>query len=76
MNDERHRVRAFVEMWARRVLTISGCLVIWLFLLALFPFLLIGGAIIDLARGQLSRNIESPIRHRRTWVHHPKGLVV
>lgn len=52
MNDEPNRVRSFAEVWARRALTISGCLLIWLLLLALFPLLLIAGAIIDLGRGR------------------------
>jgi len=51
MSDEPNRVRSFVEVWARRVLTISGCVLIWLVLLAAFPLLLIAGATIDLARG-------------------------
>lgn len=50
MRDEPNRVRSFLEVWARRVLTISGCVLIWLVLLAAFPLLLIAGAIVDLAR--------------------------
>lgn len=49
MSDEPNRVRSFVEVWVRRVLTISGCVLIWLVLLAEFPLLFIAGAIIDLA---------------------------
>jgi 1-acyl-sn-glycerol-3-phosphate acyltransferase len=51
MSDDPNRVRSFVEVWVRRVLTIPGCVLIWLALLAVFPLLLIAGAIIDLARG-------------------------
>ena len=51
MSDEPNRVRSFVEVWVRRVLTISGCVLIWLVLVATFPVLLIAGAIVDLARG-------------------------
>lgn len=51
MNDEPNRLRSFVEVWARRALTISGCLLIWLLLLAFFPLLLVAGAIIDVWRG-------------------------
>jgi 1-acyl-sn-glycerol-3-phosphate acyltransferase len=51
MNDEPNRVRSFVGVWARRALTISGCLLIWLLLIAFFPLLLVAGAIIDLWRG-------------------------
>ena len=51
MNEEPNRIQSFVEVWARRALTISGCLLIWLFLLASFPLLLICGAIIDVIRG-------------------------
>jgi 1-acyl-sn-glycerol-3-phosphate acyltransferase len=52
MNDEAQTVGFIVEVWARRALTISCCFVIWLSLLISFPVLLIGGAIIDLFRGQ------------------------
>lgn len=52
MNDEPNSVRSFVEEWACRALTISGCLLIWVLLLALFPLLLIAGSIIDLWRGR------------------------
>lgn len=55
MSDEPNRVRSFVEVWVRRVLTISGCVLIWLVLLATFPLLLIAGAIIDLARGNVAQ---------------------
>jgi 1-acyl-sn-glycerol-3-phosphate acyltransferase len=51
MMDDRIPVRSFVEVWVRRSLTISGCVLIWLILLILFPLLLICGTIIDLARG-------------------------
>src|SRR5712691_8957537 len=51
MSDQPNRVRSFVEVWIRRVLTIPGCVLIWLVLLAVFPLLLIAGAIIDLALG-------------------------
>jgi len=51
MSDEPNRVRSFVEVWTRRVLTISGCVLIWLVLLPGVPLLLIAGAIIDLALG-------------------------
>ncbi|HSO75268.1 MAG TPA: 1-acyl-sn-glycerol-3-phosphate acyltransferase, partial [Blastocatellia bacterium] len=51
MNDEAHKVGLFIEVWARRTLTISGCFLIWMVLLALFPLLLIAGAIIDFWRG-------------------------
>jgi 1-acyl-sn-glycerol-3-phosphate acyltransferase len=49
--NEPNRVWSFVEVWTRRVLTIPGCVLIWLVLLAGFPLLLIAGAIIDLALG-------------------------
>ena len=49
--NEPNRVRSFVAVWTRRVLTISGCVLIWLALLPGFPLLLIAGAMIDLARG-------------------------
>ena len=51
MNDETISVRTFVETWTRRALTISGCVLIWLVLLALFPLILVAGAIVDLSRG-------------------------
>ena len=51
MNDEARHVASFFEVWGRRTLTISGCLLIWLFLLTSFPLMLIAGAIIDLSRG-------------------------
>ena len=51
MSDEPNRVRSFVGVWARRVLTISGCVLIWLVLVTTFPLLLIAGAIVDLAGG-------------------------
>lgn len=51
MSDEAQHVPSFVEVWGRRTLTISCCLLIWLLLLAGFPLLLIAGAIIDLSRG-------------------------
>jgi 1-acyl-sn-glycerol-3-phosphate acyltransferase len=51
MSDEPHPVRHFVEVWVRRLLTITGCVVIWLLLVAMFPWLLIAGGIADLARG-------------------------
>lgn len=53
MSDEPNRVRSFAEVWVRRILTISGCLLIWLVLLATFPLLLIAGAIIDLTRSSV-----------------------
>jgi 1-acyl-sn-glycerol-3-phosphate acyltransferase len=52
MSDEPNRFRSLFEVWVRRVLTISGCVLIWLVLLAAFPLLLVAGAIIDLARGR------------------------
>lgn len=51
MNDETNRARSFLERWTRRALTISICFLFWLALVALFPLLLIAGAIIDLLRG-------------------------
>jgi 1-acyl-sn-glycerol-3-phosphate acyltransferase len=51
MNDEAQHVASFVEVWSRRALTISCCLLIWLLLMAAFPLLVIAGAIIDLSRG-------------------------
>ena len=51
MSDQPNRVRSFFKVWARRVLTISGCVFIWLVLLAGFPLLLIAGVIIDAALG-------------------------
>lgn len=53
MNDEPNRMRSLVEVWARRVLTIAGCVLIWLVLLTSFPILLIAGAIVDLAQGSV-----------------------
>ncbi len=51
MSDEPNRVRSFVEVWVRRMLTITGCILIWLLLLSTFPCLVIAGAIVDLTRG-------------------------
>lgn len=51
MNDEPHRVQPLVEVWIRRLLTITGYVLIWLLLLAMFPWLIIAGGIADLARG-------------------------
>jgi 1-acyl-sn-glycerol-3-phosphate acyltransferase len=51
MNDEAQHVASLVEVWGRRTLTISCCLLIWLLLLAGFPLLLVAGGIIDLSRG-------------------------
>jgi 1-acyl-sn-glycerol-3-phosphate acyltransferase len=51
MNDDAQHVTSFVEVWGRRALTISCCLLIWLLLMAAFPLLLIAGAVIDLVRG-------------------------
>ena len=51
MNDDAEHVTSFVEVWGRRALTISCCLLIWLLLMAAFPLLLIAGAVIDLVRG-------------------------
>lgn len=49
MNDEARHVASFVEVWSRRALTVSCCLVLWLLLVAAFPVLLVAGAIIDLS---------------------------
>lgn len=68
MSDESHRVRSFVEVWVRRVLTISGCVLIWLVLGATFPLLLIAGAIIDLARGSIAQAAGLGTGHERMWV--------
>ena len=51
MSDDAQHVASFVEVWGRRALTISCCLLIWLLLMAAFPLLLIAGAVIDLVRG-------------------------
>ncbi|MEK6303242.1 MAG: lysophospholipid acyltransferase family protein [Acidobacteriota bacterium] len=51
MNDEAQRIGSLAEVWGRRTLTITGCLLIWLLLVAAFPLLLIVGALVDLARG-------------------------
>lgn len=51
MNNEADYVGPFLEIWGRRTLTISCCLLIWLLLLAAFPLLLIAGVVIDLSRG-------------------------
>lgn len=68
MSDEPNRVRSFVEVWVRRVLTISGCVLIWLMLLATFPLLLIAGAIADLARGRVAQAASLRTGHERMWV--------
>jgi 1-acyl-sn-glycerol-3-phosphate acyltransferase len=52
MNNDADYVAPLLEVWGRRTLTISGCLLIWLFLLTSFPLMLIAGAIIDLSRGR------------------------
>jgi len=68
MSDEPNRVQSFVEVWVRRVLTISGCVVIWLVLLAAFPLLFIVGAIIDLARGSVAQAASLRTGREQMWV--------
>lgn len=51
MSDEPNRIRSLVEVWVRRVVTISVCSLIWLLLLAALPVLFIAGLIVDFARG-------------------------
>lgn len=68
MSDEPNRVQSFVEVWVRRVLTISGCVVIWLMLLAAFPLLFIVGAIIDLARGSVAQAASLRTGRKQMWV--------
>jgi hypothetical protein len=52
MNEEADRASSCVQTWARRTITISGCIIIWLLLLIAFPVLLLAGAVIDFARGR------------------------
>ena len=66
MSDEPHGIRSFVEVWLRRVLTISSCVVIWLALLVSFPLLVGIGTVIDLARAA-KWSIYSPGR-KQTWI--------
>ncbi len=68
MSDEPNRIRSFVEVWGRRVLTISGCVLIWLVLLVAFPLLLIAGAIIDLARGRVAQAASLRTGHGQVWI--------
>jgi len=68
MSEEPNRIRSFVEVWARRVLTISGCVLIWLVLLATFPLLLVAGAIVDLVRSSESPAGSLRTGHERPWV--------
>ncbi len=68
MSAEPNRVRVFIEVWVRRVLTISGCLLIWLVLLATFPLLFAASAIIDLVRAKVERAADVPTGYRQAWV--------
>jgi len=68
MSDEPNRARSFVEVWVRRALTISGCVLIWLVLLAAFPLLLIAGLIIDLARGSVAQAASARTGHGQVWI--------
>lgn len=67
MADEPNRMRSFVEVWVRRTLTISGCVLIWLVLLVAFPLLLIAGTITDLGRGRQEPS-GSLIRREQPWI--------
>jgi|SRR5215813_2978045 len=51
MNEEPHFSSSFLQTWARRTITISGCVLIWLLLVIAFPLLLVTGVVIDVARG-------------------------
>ncbi|HZM86557.1 MAG TPA: 1-acyl-sn-glycerol-3-phosphate acyltransferase [Blastocatellia bacterium] len=68
MSEESKRLRSFVDVWVRRAITISGCVLIWLLLLGAFPLLLIAGAIIDLARGGVAQKAASRVQSRWTWI--------
>jgi 1-acyl-sn-glycerol-3-phosphate acyltransferase len=68
MSDEPNRVGSFVEVWGRRVLTISSCVLMWLVLLATFPVLLIAGAVIDLVRGDIRQSSGLRTGEGRVWV--------
>lgn len=68
MTDEPKRIRSFVEVWVRRTLTISGCVLIWLVLLAALPLLLITGTITDLTRARGEQAGGSRIRREQTWI--------
>jgi 1-acyl-sn-glycerol-3-phosphate acyltransferase len=68
MSDEPNRIRSFVEVWVRRVATISACLLIWIVLFAAFPLLLLAGAIIDLARGSVAQAAGLRTGREQTWI--------
>ena len=50
MNEE-NPPSSFIQTWARRSVTITVCILLWLLFLAAFPVLLVLGALIDLVRG-------------------------
>ena len=50
MNEE-YPSSSFIQTWARRSITITACILLWLLLLAAFPVLLALGALVDLVRG-------------------------
>jgi 1-acyl-sn-glycerol-3-phosphate acyltransferase len=68
MSDEPNRNRSFVEVWMRRAATISGCVLIWLLLLAAFPLLLIAGPITDLVRVPGARARGPRIKRDQPWI--------
>jgi len=49
MNEE-NPSSSFIQTWARRAITITFCVLLWLLLIAGFPVLLVLGALIDLVR--------------------------
>jgi len=50
MNEE-NPSSSFIQTWARRAITITGCTLLWFLLLAAFPVLLASGVLIDLVLG-------------------------
>lgn len=68
MSDEPNRIRSFVEVWVRRVVTISVCFLIWLVLLATLPLLLIAGAIVDLVRSSVAQAASLRTGPKQMWI--------
>lgn len=68
MSYERTRIQSFVEVWGRRAMTISCCVLIWLILLAAFPLLLVAGLIVDSVRGGTSQPAATRAKPEQAWI--------